>query len=178
MNRPTTRRDLLLSGLLLPAAMGSASASQAPPGSIFEPSFGDYADEIKQLPVRKKKALLVFFEMQACPFCHRLHRSILSQTAVRDALRRDFHAVRVDIQGTSPVTAFDGKQLSESAFAKSLKVQGTPTIAAFDANGKELTRLVGAPSTPEEFLLFTRYALSGDTQKLSFAQYKTRRGTP
>lgn len=176
--RSSLTRRRWLNAVALPLALAVVPAVQAAPSEVFEQSFGDYADELRQLSGKKKKALLLFFEMDACPFCHRLHRSILSQTAVREALKRDFVAIRVDIQGTAPVTGFDGRQLSESAFTKSLKVQGTPTIAAFDASGKELARLVGAPSTPDEFLLFSRYALSGDTARQTFAEYKTARRAP
>jgi thioredoxin-related protein len=161
------------------AASTSLSALSASPDSIFELSFGDFAEEAKQLGARKKKALLLFFEMEACPFCHRLHRDILSQGSVREMLQRDFVSIRVDIQGHVPVTGFDGRQRSETDFSRELKVRGTPTIVAFDAQGRELARLVGAPATPQEFLLFGRYALSGETASLSFAQYKReRRATP
>jgi thioredoxin-related protein len=170
-------RRQVLQGLALPLAVAAWPAVAAP-DSVFEPSFGDFADELRQLAPRKKKALLLFFEMEACPFCHRLHRSILSQSSVRDMLRRDFQSLRVDIQGTASVTGFDGQPLSEKAFAKALKVQGTPTIVAYAPGGQELARLVGAPSTPEEFLLFGRYVTSGETAKLSFAQFKAERRAP
>lgn len=150
----------------------AAGPAFAAPDNVFEPSFGDLADELHQLGPRKKQALLLFFEMGACPFCHRLHRHVLSQSAVRAMLQRDFLAIRIDTQGLGPIGTFDGRQLTESAFAREQKVRGTPSIIAFDAGGRELARLAGAPSTPEEFLLFGRYALSGQTATLSFAQYK------
>lgn len=155
--------------LLTLLASGPAFAA---PDKVFEPSFGDFADELRQLAPRKKQALLLFFEMEACPFCHRLHRDVLSQSAVRAMLERDFLAIRVDTQGLGPITTFDGRSLTEAAFSKEQKVRGTPSILAFDASGRELARLAGAPSSPEEFLLFGRYALSGQTAALSFAQFK------
>jgi thioredoxin-related protein len=161
--------------LLTLAAAISLPARSASPDSVFELSFGDFADDAKQLAAKKKKALLLFFEMEACPFCHRLHRDILSQASVRDMLQRDFVAIRVDIQGTVSITGFDGRQRSETEFSKDLKVRGTPTIVAFDPQGRELARLVGAPASPQEFVLFGRYALSGETSSLSFAQYKRER---
>lgn len=165
------RRRLLAAALAASALPRQALAAPAP-DSIFEPSFGDLGDELRQLAERKRRVLLLFFEMDACPFCHRLHRSVLSQAGVRAMLQRDFLSIRIDVQGQNPITTVDGRQLSESALAKEMKVRGTPSIVAIDTQGRELARLVGAPASPEEFLLFGRYLLSGRTAALSFAQYK------
>lgn len=164
------RQALLLAAAALPC---TALAAPAPaPDSVFEPSFGDLPEELSHLAERKKRVLLLFFEMEACPFCHRLHRNVLSQASVRAMLQRDFLSIRIDVQGLNPITAVDGRQITESALAKEMKVRGTPSIVAIDPQGRELARLVGAPASPEEFLLFGRYLLSGRTAAQSFAQYK------
>lgn len=146
------------------------SAAQA--ASFFQSSFGDFQDELRQVRTDGKKGLILVFEMEECPYCKRFHDKILNRPKVTESFHKDFTVIRVDVLGATQVQDFSGKPLTESQFAQSLKVRGTPTTIAFDAVGKEVARLSGVPVDAQEFLLWRDYVLSGRAGNVGFGQFR------
>ncbi|MBS1191556.1 MAG: hypothetical protein H6R10_3348 [Rhodocyclaceae bacterium] len=147
----------------------------AEPQSFLQPSFGDFRDELRQARSEGKKGLILVFEMEVCPYCKRFHEKILDRPRVVESFQRDFNAIRVDVQGATPVQDFSGRAMSESQFARDLKVRGTPTTIAFDLEGREAARLAGVPVDAQEFLLWREYVLSGAAGRMGFGQYRSER---
>lgn len=151
--------------------MGNAEVRD--PGQyFFQPKFGDFKHELAVAKQEGKKAIMLFFEMDECPFCARMKANILNQSEVQDYFRRNFLLFPVDTQGDVPVTDFDGKETIEKIFALEHRVRATPTIIFFDLNGKQITRHTGPTKDKEEFMLLGKYVIDGVYKDMPFARYK------
>ncbi len=140
---------------------------------FFSESFGDFREELVAAKEAGKKGVFVFFEMDECPFCHRMKTTIFNQPDVIEAMNRDFVAFRWDIEGDMEVVDFDGtegtmKQLAE----KKYRVRATPVMMFFGLDGKPLLRYTGPTRTKEEFLWMIEYVRDGHYRKMSFARFK------
>lgn len=165
-----SRRALVL-GAALAGLHGSGAAADASNG-FFMPLFGDLKAELDTARKDRKKAVVLIYEMDGCPFCERLKRVALRDAQVRQYYHANFMPFRIDIKGATALTDFAGTDGTESAFAARQSVRATPTIVFYDLQGKELTRLVGPPSDAAEFLLLGRYVADGHFRNGSFAAYR------
>lgn len=134
---------------IAPARAQVASPHAIDIPSWFTESFLDFKDEIAEAD-KAGKRLLVYFGQDGCPYCRELMQNNFSQKAIVDKTRRHFVAIAINIWGDREVTWLDGRRMSEKEFAKQLKVQFTPTVLFFDAQGKVVARLNGY-YPPERF---------------------------
>lgn len=167
--RPPTFVALLLWSVL------TTGAASVDPDRFFESTFGDFAEELQAARGQGKKAIMLYFEVDGCPHCARMRATVLNQVDVQDYYRARFLAFRVDIAGDLPIVDFSGRTLSEKEFAKRNRVWGTPTIAFYDLEGRQVVRYTGATSTKEEFLWLGEYAAKGLYNEMSFARYRRAR---
>lgn len=150
-----------------------AFAEVRDPGQyFFNPKLGDFKEELAVARQEGKKAIMLFFEMDDCPFCARMKSTILNQSDVQDFYQRNFLMYPIDTQGDTPMTDFSGKETIEKAFALEHRVRATPTIIFFDLEGKPVARYTGATKDKDEFLLLGRYVLEGAYKQVPFARYK------
>jgi thioredoxin-related protein len=164
-------RNLVIWMLLLLA--WPAAAEQRPVDKFFfQPLLGDMQSELAPARAAGKKAIMVFFEMDDCPFCERMKTTILNQSDVQDYYRKHFAIFTIDTQGDLPLTDFSGKQTREKDFALTHRVRATPVIAFFDLDGKPITRFTGATRDKQEFLLLGRYVAEGAYARQPFNVYK------
>ncbi|MCU7881995.1 MAG: thioredoxin fold domain-containing protein [Candidatus Thiodiazotropha sp. (ex Lucinoma aequizonata)] len=78
-----SRYTLFLFSLLL--IFGDVSAATRDPGSyFFDQSLGNFSDELELAKDEGKKGILIMFEMDECPFCHRIKTRVLNQVEVQD----------------------------------------------------------------------------------------------
>lgn len=168
------RRLLIVLSLLslLPATMAMAAAGRDPLAHFFNESFGNYAEELEQAREQGKKGVLVFYEMDECPFCHFMKQNVLNQPAVQEYYREHFLNFMVDIGGDIEITDFSGKQTTQKDFAKAARVRATPVIAFYDLEGKEVFRHTGRTSGVEEFMLMGRFIAEGLYTSQKFTNYK------
>ena len=95
---------------------------------VLEGWGSDFDAAIVQAAVEKRNVVIAF-NMQGCPACVAMDRTVLSNAAVRSALE-GYIPVRVDID--------EQRQL-----AYQFGVQGTPTYAVVDGDGRLLTTCTG-----------------------------------
>lgn len=85
-----------------------------------------------------KKPILLFFNLEGCHFCRFSLRTTIvplyRDQGWRDAI--EFRQITID-DGKSLID-FDGKKITNEAFAKKYKGGFTPTIIMVDGNGKSL----------------------------------------
>lgn len=86
------------------------------------------------------RPLLVLFEQPVCITCDELHGDVLSRTEVRDFITDHFDVVRLDRGAETPVLTPSGERSTARQWAKSLRVQYTPTMVFFDGRGREVFR--------------------------------------
>ncbi len=162
---------MLLVGSLLPAAAGAAGSD--PYTHFFNETFNDFSEELKTARQEGKQGVMIFFEMDECPFCHFMKENVLSQPQVQSYFREHFLLFPVDIEGDIEVTDFAGKTMPQKDFAfKENRVRATPVIAFYDLDGKEIHRHTGRTADAAEFLLVGKYVAEGIYREMSFTKFK------
>ena len=165
---------------MLVLAMAVALPLQADSGRdpykfFFNETFYNLHDELAKARAQGKQGVLIFFELDDCPFCHRMKETVLNQPKVQEYFREHFLAFAIDIKGNLEMTDFDGTTRTQKdwAFAGN-RVRATPVFQFFDLDGKPIARLTGATSGVEEFMWLGEYVVAGkyNEKDMSFAKYK------
>jgi thioredoxin-related protein len=173
-DRPRTLLQvfLLFVGALTCLPAGATAARDAEE-YFFNETFGNLPDELALAKQEHKKGILLFFEQEDCPFCHRMKTTVLNQPEVQDYYKKHFHIFSVDIEGDLEVTDFQGHPVTQKDFAfKEYKVRATPVFAFFNLDGKLVTRYTGPTKNAREFLWLGEYVADGHYQSETFAQFK------
>jgi thioredoxin-related protein len=167
---------LLMFGFLLGAMNVQAeSANGEEPRSFFDDSFNDLQEEVAVAKDDGKKALLLMFEMDECPFCHRMKTTIFTQKAVLDYFRENFRIISIDIEGDLELVDFEGNTTTQKDFSlQQHRVRATPVFMFFDLEGKPMKngRFTGASKDAEEFLLLGKYIAENKNENMPFIKYK------
>lgn len=169
---------LLILAFCLPFSASSAAADKVPLDGFFNQSFWDFTEELNTARDAGKKAILVMFEMDECPFCHRMKTTVLNRKDIQEYFREHFLVFAVDIEGDVEMTDFDGNPTVMKDFAfKQNRVRATPVFAFFDLDGKLIkpARFTGATRDAEEFKLLGEYVVEGAYKQASFTRYKRER---
>jgi thioredoxin-related protein len=178
-----TRRFFLIALLVsvIPLPL-NASAPRDPYQYFFEQSLGDLSEELEIAREDGKQGIFVFFELDECPFCHRMKQTVLNQPEVQEFFRSRFHSLAVDIEGDIEIIDFDGNPTTQKEFARAHRVRATPLLVFYDLQGEQVFKYVGAPSGVEEFLWMGEYVaeqvylLTDDRgMNIRFTRYKQMR---
>ncbi len=172
------RRCLTYLPILLALTMLNTSAAEQldPYEHFFETGFGDYAEELARAREENKKGILLFFEMDECPFCHRMKTTVLNQSQVQAFYREHFLCFAVDIEGQVEIVDFAGRPQLESEFATvQHRVRATPVFAFFDLDGELVQRYTGAASGVDEFMWLGEFVAQGLYAETNFTRYKRAR---
>jgi thioredoxin-related protein len=164
-------RQLIIAFFLLFAAPAWAQ-TRDPANYFFLPKFGDFQAELDAARQQGKKGIVLFFEMDDCPFCERMKTTILNQPDVQDAYRAQFLPYPIDVNGDTQMTDFQGKPITEKAFSFAHRVRATPTLLFFDLDGKLVARHTGPTKDKAEFLLLGQYVTEGAYATQPFTKYK------
>ena len=175
----------LLRGVLLLLCLcwmpAGAVELRDPDTHFFDPTLGDFQEELENARAQGKKGIMIFFEMDECPFCHRMRETVLNRADVQDYFRRHFLLFKVDIEGDVEILDFQGRPTTEKEFAfRQFRVRATPVIAFFDLDGRLVARYTGATRDAQEFLWLGEYVAEGAYREMPFARYKRmkRSGAP
>ena len=165
------RRWLAL--LLVFAGAAGADELRDPETFFFNQSLGDFREELQIARDEGKQGLLLFFEMDECPFCRRMKRDVLNRATVQDYYRANFRIIPVDIEGDVEITDFEGRTLAEKDFAFQVnRVRATPVFLFYDLNAEQVTRYTGATSGIDEFLWLGEYVVEKTYKDMPFTRYK------
>lgn len=169
------KRLLLALSLLVSVGAIAADKPRDPGQHFFNESFWDFTEELENARKAGKQGILVMFEMDECPFCHRMKTTVLNQPDVQDYFREHFLIFPVDIEGDVEVVDFKGKTTTMKDFAfEQYRVRATPVFAFYDLDGEYIkrARFTGATRDKDEFLLLGRYVVEGAYKNQSFTRYK------
>lgn len=161
---------LLLSGLAV-----ANTAPRDPQKYFFDESFWDLTEELETAREQGKKGIFVMFEMDECPFCHRMKTRVLNQPEVQAYFRENFLILPIDIEGDVEMVNFKGQDTVMKDFAfKEYRVRATPVFAFFDLDGKYIkrSRYTGATKDKAEFMLYGRYLAEQHYLKQPFSRFK------
>ena len=150
-----------------------AAAGKDPYKYFFNETWGDFSEEIAKAKEEGKSGVLLFFEMDECPFCHRMKQTVLNQPEVQEYFRKHFLNFAVDIEGDVEITDFEGKSLTQKEFATKInRVRATPVFAFYDLEAKQVVRYTGATRNVDEFLLLGEFFVNGEYKNMRFTKYK------
>lgn len=162
--------------LILSVLLGSsvwADTPRDPYKHFFNDTWGNFQEELQTARDQGKQAVLVFFEMDECPFCHYMKEHVLNQPEVQAYFRQHFLNFAVDIEGDVDVTDFQGMVMKQKDFStKQNRVRATPVFGIFDLEGKPIARFTGRTSGVDEFMLFGRYVAEGHYKNQPFLKFK------
>lgn len=164
---------MILCGVLL-AGQVIAAAPRDPEQHFFDQTLGDLTEELAAARDQGKKGILIFFEQEECPFCHRMKQTVLNQQEVQEFYKERFLIFPVDIESTVEITDPKGKLTNQKAFFADVTNNrgATPVFAFYDLDGNLVTRYTGATSGVDEFLWLGEYASQGIYEQQPFARYK------
>lgn len=162
---------LLVLGTL--PAFAAAGDTRDPYTHFFNQSLGDFSEELAVAREEGKKGILIFFEMDECPFCHRMKRTVLNQPQVQDWYRVHFLNFTVDIEGDTELVDFQGRAMIAKDFAvKVNRVRATPVFAFYDLEGRQVFRFTGATRDRKEFLWMGEFVVDGHYLNTNFTRFK------
>ncbi|MCB1787490.1 MAG: thioredoxin fold domain-containing protein [Chromatiaceae bacterium] len=168
-------RLLIALGLVVVSAVAGAQTPRDPGQYFFNETFGDFREELANARAAGKKGILIMFEMDECPFCHRMKTTVLNQPDVQDYFREHFLIFPVDIEGDVEVTDFKGRSTTMKDFAfQQYRVRATPVFAFFDLDGNYIkpARFTGATRDKQEFMQLGRYVVEDAYKDQPFTRYK------
>ncbi len=167
------RNILLVMASLLTVSAAFAETARDPYTHFFNETFGDFSEELETAREQGKQGVMIFFEMDECPFCHWMKQNVLNDPAVQAYYREQFLLFTVDIEGDVEIVNFQGVSMSQKDFSfKENRVRATPVIAFFDLDGKPIHRHTGRTSDTEEFMLMGRFVAEGHYEKTRFTRFK------
>lgn len=165
-----------LLGLSFSLLAAAAEAPRDPYQYFFNESFGDYSEELVTAKEQNKKAIMIFFEMDECPFCHRMKTTIMNRPEVQAYFRERFLLFSHDIEGDLEIVDFAGNTTTQKEYAvKVHRIRATPVIAFFDLQGKRIVRFIGATTSVKEFMWLADYVADGHYKNTRFSAYKKAR---
>lgn len=143
---------------------------------FFNETWGDLPEELANAKKEGKKGILIFFEMDECPFCHYMKQNVLNQPKVQAYYRKNFLNFVIDIEGDVEMVDLKGKSVKQKDFAKKNRIRATPVIAYYNLDGKMIYRHTGKTSGIEEFMWLGEYIANAlYKKKIRFSHYKKQK---
>lgn len=167
--------------LLFPVALFAAepanqalSAGMVNPGyhekpEWFKESFLDIREDIAEAESAGKRVLLYFYQ-DGCPYCGKLLQDNFGDVKIADFTQQQFDVIAINMWGDREVTDLGGSQSTEKDFARSLKVQFTPTMVFLDEAGKVVLRVNGY-FAPHRFMTALQYVAGKKESVISARDY-------
>lgn len=150
-----------------------AAVGRDPYVHFFNETWGDFKEELAKAKEEGKKGIFLFFELDECPWCHRMKATILNQPEVQEYYREHFLNFSVDIEGDVEIVDFKGETYTQKEFSEKInRVRATPVMAFYDLEGNQVVRFTGAASQVEEFFWLAEYYLDGHYKNTNFTKYK------
>lgn len=158
-------RALICSILILLAIPAKAEDTPA----WFKESFLDIRDDVAEA-AKAGRRLMLYFHQDGCPYCAKLLRENFGDKAIADKTQKHFDVIAINLWGDREVTDLAGKPTTEKAFAKSLRVQFTPTLLMLDEKGGTALRLNGYVP-PHQFHVALDYVGGKLEKKQAYTDY-------
>jgi len=175
-NKTQSATLFLLLALFTSSICATSAAVRDPYTDFFNETWGDLPEELIKAKQSGRKAILIFFEMDECPFCHYMKKNVLNQVKVQKFYRKYFLNFPVDIEGDIEMVNLKGKTVKQKDFSfKGYRVRATPVFAFFDLNGKLIYRHTGKTSGVDEFMWLGEYIAYGIYKKINYNRYKKQK---
>ncbi len=118
--------------------------------AVQVPLVQDFAREAKAAEA-KRVPILVLFSRPDCRYCDQVLEEFLLPMQRNAEYRAKVVMLQVQVDGREPLLDFSGKRTTHGRFARSQRIQLTPTIKLFDSQGKELAEPLIGLTTPDYY---------------------------
>lgn len=148
---------------------------------FFDESFGNLKDELATAKKEGKQGVMLFFEMDECPFCHKMKTTVFNQPDVQAYYQKHFRVIPIDINGDVDLVNFKGQNTTQKKFSfEEYRVRATPVIAFFDLDGNLITKFTGPTRDAKEFIQLGEFVVSGAYKQpgMNFTVYKKGAAAP
>jgi len=169
-------RFLIAGFLLIFFSNVSAAVGRDPYAFFFNETWGNFKEELAKAKEEGKQGIFVFFELDDCPWCHRMKETVLNQPEVQEYFRKHFLNISVDIEGDVEIVDFKGNTYTQKEFSEKInRVRATPVMAFYDLEGNQVVRFTGATSSVEEFMWLGEFYLDGHYKNTNFTKFKRQK---
>lgn len=166
----------LLFALIVYSQTAISAVGRDPHVHFFNETWHDFQEELAKAKSEGKKGIFLFFELDECPFCHRMKITVLNQPEVQAYFRKHFLSFRVDLEGDVEMVNFSGETLTQKYFAEKInRVRATPVYIFYDLEGKPVVRYTGPTSGVQEFMWLGEYFVEGHYKNLRFTKFKRQK---
>jgi thioredoxin-related protein len=131
------------------------------------PEITDFTVEAKE-SISKQVPILVLFKSEYCPYCVQVLDEFLMPMQRRPQYGSKVLFRQIDIGSSQKLINFNGKPISQSAFAKANEVWAVPTVVLFDSEGHVLTKIIGL-LTVDFYLAYLDNAIDESQAKIKAA---------
>lgn len=126
-------------------------------------------EEAQVLAKENNKKVLVYAEASWCSYCKKMEQQVLSKSDVQRDMAQYFYPVRVDIESDQKLR-YNGEEMTQQAFARRMRVSGTPTFIFIDQGGSVLGAQPGF--IPKDIYQSLLTYIGTDThEKIGFKEY-------
>ena len=174
-------------GILTPASANANASDNVARGKViggvqhsapdwFKESFLEIADDVDEANEAGKHVLL-FFELNGCPYCDRMLRESFETDPVSSYIQANFDVIAINIQGDREIAFNEEISVSEKKLGEMLKVYSTPALVFLDENNRTIARVNGyrAPQRFQQVLEFVATQAYRNTTLTEHLQAKLER---
>jgi thioredoxin-related protein len=126
-------------------------------------------DEGSSTALQQKKKLLVDVYTNWCTWCKKMDKEVYADERVIRSISSNFVVVKLNAESDKKLN-YQGSNMSEMDFARSVGVTGYPTTLFFDENLKPITSLPGYV-TAETFVDILNYIGQNHYKTTSYQEY-------
>lgn len=162
------------SSVASPSARGGEQRN--PRQYFFTQTFGDLREELEIARSENKLGMLLFFEMEECPYCRAMLRDVFSDREVQKWFGDRFVSIAIDVKGDIEFIDFDGISAPTKVLAAQRSISATPVITFTSLSGGEIYRHWGSVRSPAELLLIGRYVAEGHYDSIEFRTWAEMQG--
>lgn len=148
----------------------------------FETTFKDIHEDIESARDLDKR-LAIFVEQRGCPFCKKMHETVLIDPEIVAYIEQHYFIVQYNLHGGEEVTDLDGDVLSENEAAQKWGLKYTPTLLFFPESAEDdqsaaVQAVAGMPGAADKETTYSmlRWVVErGYSSEESFESFHKRR---
>jgi thioredoxin-related protein len=158
------------SGASTRGAIKGGAPHEAP--GWFKDSFLEIREDAQEAG-EADKHLMLFFQLNACPYCDRMLSESFEADPNMSYIQQHFDVIAINVKGDREIVFNESITVLEKELAEILKVRATPAILFLDAQNKPVARVNGYRAPPR-FRKVLEYVSSKAYEKSTLTSYMAR----
>ncbi|MDH3453438.1 MAG: thioredoxin fold domain-containing protein [Gammaproteobacteria bacterium] len=138
----------------------------------FKESFLEFQEDAAEAG-EADKHLMLFFQLNACPYCDRMLGESFEADPNMSYMQRHFDVIAVNVKGDREIVFNEEITVLEKELAEILQVRATPAIVFLDAENQSVARVNGYRAPPR-FRKVLEYVSTKAYRKTTLASYMAR----